>query len=175
MDDDTLDDEMINSETINYLERLDAFLGGVEDGVIPLELLEERGVAMPPDPELSDEELHERLWQVIRGVADFGVYLESTDHLSDRELYRYLRDDALVTPTFLMPDDPYSATHFSPIGGFGDDDIAIYLRYYADDATRAEWRRDFPQDELPPKLPPPYDRDSRLPTRESRLALRMPA
>jgi hypothetical protein len=159
----------------DYLERLDAFLDDVDEGTIPLELLAERGLAMPPDAELNDEELHERLWQVIRGAAEFGLYLESTDHLSDRELYRYLRDDALLVPTFLMPDDPYSATHVSPIGGFGDDDIVIYLRYYADEATRAEWRRDFPQDELPAKLAPPYDRDSCLPTRESRLALRMPA
>lgn len=162
---------MMNDETKRYLDRLDAWESG-EDGEIPLALLEEIGIAMPPDVELGDDELHARLWQVIRGIAELGMYLENTDHLSDRQLYRYLREDALLVPEFLDPDDVSSATHLSPIGGCSEEDIIIYLKYYADEQTRADWRRNYPDDALPPKLPLPYDRDRLLPTRESRLALR---
>lgn len=166
----------MKNDLIDYLERREAFDEGTgEDGIIPFELLEERGIAMPSDAELLDEELHERLWQVIRGMAAIGIYLESTDHLSDRELYRYLRDDALLVPELLAPEDLTQAIHISPIGGFSNDDIALYMKYYADEATRVEWKRDYPEDELPPKVVLPYDRDSRLPTPESRTALRMPA
>lgn len=53
-------------------------------------------------------------------------------------------------------------------GGEGMDpdlleDEGIYLRYYADDVTRAEWQRDSPETPIPPKEKPPYDRDRLMP------------
>jgi len=89
------------------------------------------------------------------------MYLDSTDHMSDRELYRYLLTDGLLEETILS-DNPASAWHLSPIGGGSEEDNEIYLRFYADDEDRARWEKDF-REPIPPKEPKPFDRDSRLP------------
>ena len=141
------------------LERLDAFLDGTEPGDIPLTALRTRGIEMPDDATLSDEELHRRLWEVITAMKAMGLVIEFTDHLSDRELYRYL-GEALKEETILS-DDPHSAWHLSPIGSGSDEDNEIYLRYYADDEDRRQWAADGTK--VPPKEPRPYDRDRLLP------------
>ena len=43
----------------------------------------------------ADEQLTARLWEVIHALARQAVYLHSTDHLSDRQLYKQLTEDAL--------------------------------------------------------------------------------
>lgn len=58
--------------------------------------LSEIGLTLPAEPELSDDALHAKLWEVIRAMALFGVYFLHTDHLSDRELYRRLTTEVLV-------------------------------------------------------------------------------
>lgn len=49
------------------------------------------------------------------------------------------------------------------IGGGSEEDNQIYLRYYATEDERADWKRQFPEDELPSRAKPPYDRDRLLP------------
>lgn len=141
------------------LERLDSFLDGTEPGAIPLTVLRDRGIEMPHEATLSDEELHGRLWEVITAMKAIGLVVESTDHLSDRELYRYLagalKEEAMLT------DDPNSAWHLSPIGSGSEEDNEIYLRYYADEDDRRQWAAD--GSKVPPKEPLPYDRDRLLP------------
>ena len=122
------------------LERLDSFLDGTEAGEVPLELLRERGIDLPEETTLTDEDLHRRLWEVIGAMAAMGLYLDSTDHLSDRELYRFLVH-ALQEETMLS-NDPDSAWHLSPIGGGSEEDNEIYLRYYADEEDRRRWAED---------------------------------
>jgi hypothetical protein len=137
------------------LERLDAFLDGTEPGDIPLVVLRERGIEMPDDYALSDEEVHRRIGDVLVAMQAIGLVVEFTDHLSDRELYRYLRE-ALQEETILS-DDPNSACHLSPIGSGSEEDNEIYLRYYADDEERRFWAED--GFTVPPKEPPPFRRD----------------
>jgi hypothetical protein len=146
-------------DPIAELERLDAFLDGSEPGQRPIDALAARGVDVPDEATLDDSALHERLWIVIHAMAEIGMVLDSTDHLSDRELYRWLATDVLVEETFLS-DDVNGAWHMSPIGGFSEEDIAIYLRYYADDADRRTMGN---IDTLPPREKRPYDRDRFLP------------
>lgn len=146
-------------DPIAELERLDAFLDGSEPGERPIDVLAARGVDVPDEATLDDSALHERLWIVIHAMAEIGMVLDSTDHLSDRELYRWLATDVLVEETFLS-DDVNGAWHMSPIGGFSEEDIAIYLRYYADDEDR---RTMGSIDTLPPREKRPYDRDRFLP------------
>lgn len=98
-------------------------------------------------------------------MAAICMVVESTDHLSDRELYRWLVTDALCEETFLPLPGSGGAWHTSPIGGCSEEDNEIYLRYYADDDTRERWHRDFGET-LPPKEKPPYDRDRLLPGQE---------
>lgn len=148
-------------DPIAELERLDRFLEGEEEGARPLEVLRAKGLEIPDEPPGDDEALHKKLWEVIEAMAAIGLYVESTDHMSDRELYRYLVSDALREETFLS-DDPASAWHLSPIGGGSEEDNEIYLRYYADDERRADWKKDFGEP-IPPKEPLPFDRDRLLP------------
>ena len=94
-------------------------------------------------------------------MFDIGMVVESTDHLSDAELYRFLVDDALLHETIISVAGG-GTWHISPIGGGSEEDNAIYLRYYADDDYRARWHRDFGAP-LPPNEKPPYDRGRLLP------------
>jgi hypothetical protein len=144
------------------LERLDSFLDGTEPGDIPLTVLRERGIEMPDDAALNDEEVHRRLWELIAAMKTIGVVVEFTNHLSDRELYRYL-GEALKEETILT-DDPNSAWHLSPIGSGSEEENEIYLRYYADEEERRRSAEDGVT--VPPKEPLPFDRDRLLPQQQ---------
>ena len=153
---------------IAQLEMIERFWEDPEgEGMIPLEMLAERGVEMPHPSELDEEALHERLWQAIEMMGTIGMYLESTDHLSDRQLYEYLLEQ-LRQPEMLFPDDPRSATTLSPIGGGGEPEI--WLRYYADDEDRKYWMEDFPDFDMPHKEDPPFQRDHLLPSQMERMS-----
>lgn len=146
---------------IEELERLDRFYDGEEDGEVPIEVLRARGFVIPPDDSLDDQTLHTKLWELIHAMFSIGMVIEFTDHLSDRELYRYLVNDQLLQPTILSEGGFW---HLSPIGGGSEEDNEIWLRYYADDEDREDWKRDF-EEILPPKERPPHDRDRLLPGR----------
>jgi hypothetical protein len=145
-----------DNDLMEELERLDRWLDGTDEGERPLDVLRAGGMVIPDASTLDDEALHGKLWELLEGMACIGMIVESTDHLSDRKLYEYLVTDALLEETMLGSS---GAWHISPVR---DDDSDIYLRYYADDETRAEWQRDFDH-VLPPKEPRPYDRDRLLP------------
>src|ERR1019366_6383681 len=124
-----------------------------------------KGVSIPDDRALDDDSLHAKLWEIINAMAAVAMYVESTDHMSDRELYRYLITDALREETILPTPGSGGGWHISPIGGGSDEDNEIYLRYYADDETREQWHRDFGEI-LPTKEKPPFDRDRLLPVQD---------
>src|SRR6187401_1867626 len=88
---------------------------------------------------LSDSELTALLWKIIEGLADIGVYLTSTDHLSDRELYTVLWQDTLIQEHPIVPDEFQMMTHIDLLGGWSNEDMRTYLKYYADDQERARF------------------------------------
>src|SRR5260221_5643083 len=114
-----IDDD--DSDPLTDIKKLDAFLDGEEDGDRPLDVLRERGIDLPDDSSLDDETLHQKLELLIDEMAEIGMLLESTDHLSDRELYRYLLTDALLEET-VLPSSSAGAWHISPIGGCSQED-----------------------------------------------------
>lgn len=145
------------SDLIAEMERMDRFFDGEEAGDIPIEFLRQRGIDIPALAPDDDAELRVKLRELIEEMSEIGIVVEFIDHLSDREIYRYLVDDVLLVETVLS--SPVAGTwHISPIGGCGDKDNEIYLRYYADDDDRERWHREF-GDPLPPKEEPPYGRD----------------
>ena len=129
------------------------------------EILAEDGITAPTAAGLSDAELTVELWRLIRALAGRRVYLDSTDHLSDRELYKMLVERVLEEQTEVLPPEAGWNCHVSihEYGEPGDDDgTNIYLRYYAGEETRARWAKQFPG-EIPAHCEPPYDRDRHLP------------
>jgi hypothetical protein len=151
------DDE---DDLIAELEQIDRFFDGEEAGEVPLEVLRARGMDIPQGPPDDPAALRAKLFEIREAMYEIGIVVESTDHLSDAELYRFLVDDALLHETIISMAG--GTWHISPIGGGSDEDNQIYLRYYANDEDRERWHRDF-GDPLPPKEKPPYDRDRLFP------------
>ncbi len=128
-----------------------------------LQLLENAGLEMPSPDEVDDGQLHAKLWEIINRMASLGAYLQSTNHLSDRELYKHLYSESLREQATLFPENPGFAYMIDLIGSGSEEDISLWMKYYAGEATRQQWLRDFPDYEMPPHEEPPYDRDRRLP------------
>ena len=125
--------------------------------------LESAGVSLPPPDSLNDKELTTKLWEVIHKLALLRVFIEETDHLSDRELYTHLWTDSLREETKALPLAANSAYHIQMLGSGSEEDNRLYLKYYADDAWRRHWLEEFPNDPIPRREDPPYDRDRVLP------------
>jgi hypothetical protein len=125
--------------------------------------LENAGVSLPAPDSLNDEELTAKLWEVIQKLALLHVFIEQTDHLSDRELYTHLWTDSLREETKAMQMAANGAWHIQILGSCSDEDNQLYLKYYADENWRRQWHKDFPSDRIPPHEDPPYDRDRLLP------------
>ena len=122
-----------------------------------------RGVELPPPDRLGDAEVHAKLWEVIRGLADLRVYLSHTDHLSDRELYDRLWSELLREVTVEAP-FPDMVCHLDVVGSGSEEDIEVWLKYHAGDDARADWQRNVPDAALPDRETPRFDRDGHLPS-----------
>ncbi|MGR8935944.1 MAG: hypothetical protein ACU837_16420 [Gammaproteobacteria bacterium] len=134
--------------------------------ITPFGLLAQSGMELPAPDELDDTQLTPKLWEAIRGMAMLRMFLYSTDHLSDRELYEELWHEVLREEGPRMPLSEDSAWHIDLVGSGSDEDIALYLRYYADEENRLLWAEDWPGDVMPEHETPPFDRDRHLPSRD---------
>lgn len=105
----------------DYLNKLDSWLERYEGGSIASDVLRARGFEIVPGSDVDDAQLHATLWQLIEKLAEIGVYLWGTDHLSDRALYDEILEKVLPVESFLLPDDPWSGTHFDLSGELADD------------------------------------------------------
>jgi hypothetical protein len=133
-----------------------------EEGPPLIEHLRAAGVEVARADELDEPALTSKLWEVIEALGRLRVYLGSTDHLSDRDLYRYLCEEMLEQPT-RVSDQANSAWYFDVIGSGSEEDVAIYLRYYADPEERRHWASHFPDTPIPEPEKRPFDRDRYLP------------
>jgi len=127
------------------------------------EQLTKDGCELPPPDSLDDAALHAKLWEIANALAERDVYLERTDHLSDRELYEHLWHESLREEVRMLPRGSGWINHIDILGGCSEEDIQISLRYYDDEETRQHWAKDFPEDVIPPHEHPPFDRDRHLP------------
>jgi hypothetical protein len=135
-----------------------------------------RGLRFPPPGELPEAVLPATLWLLIHCLAELHVFLHSTDHLDDRALYARLWRNELATETWLPLQSQPDGMHIDLVGTGSEEDVALYLRYYAGPGEREWWAVEFPDMQLPPAEPPPHDRDRRLPTDEVlRLRFSRPA
>lgn len=128
------------------------------------EILRRLGYEVEPVECLDDLQLRGKLWELIYALAARRIYLNSTDHLSDRELYAWLDKDWLNDFTADLPPASEWNTRVGPVSGSGDEeDTRLWLQYYADEEERLHWSAQFPEDEMPTHLDLPYDRDRFLP------------
>jgi hypothetical protein len=125
--------------------------------------LERAGLSLPAPETLNDQEVTAKLWELINKMAQMRIFLEDTDHLSDRELYTTLWSDELREETKDILLDQDSACHYQMLSGGSDEDNQLYLKYFADEKWREWWRKDYPDDPMPDHEDPPYDRDRLLP------------
>jgi hypothetical protein len=131
------------------------------------DILAEDGFRAPPLEGLSEQDVTHWLWRLIAALAARRMYLSSTNHLSDRELYRLLIETVLEEETEAVPPEAEWNCRIC-IDEYGlaerehEGPAQVYLRYYASEATRQRWAKDFGE-KIPPHCDPPYDRDRHLP------------
>jgi hypothetical protein len=110
------------------------------------DLLAEDGIYPPPPDLLLDEDIPTNLKRLAGAMAQRGLLLCQTDHLSDRELYTLLVERVLREETEAYPPESGWFTHVE-ISQFGTPDgengSQVYLRYYADEDEREQWHLDF--------------------------------
>ena len=129
-----------------------------------LDLLARDGFCIQ-DPEWNDgDAVHQKLWQLIHKLADLHIYLNNTDHLSDRELFTHLKDEFLTDP-FVDGHLPgaNSFLHIDLIGHGSEKDLTYFLKYYADEDERREISEEYPDLVLPEPAKHPHNRDKSLP------------
>ena len=146
-----------------HREQLAALTGGESTGwQRPIHKLTGPAAPLPP-AELTDDTLHAKLWELLHNLACQGFYVLNTNHLSDRELYtefwqRGLRDAALLPGKIRT-----GGWYHDCIGSGSEEDIELSLRYFSTERDRADWHRQFPDDIIPPRETPHFNRDWRLP------------
>ena len=121
------------------------------------------GVKLPAAETLNDRQVTAKLWEVINHLATLGVFLNQTNHLSDRALYTLLCDEVLHEQTLAQPGDEFSVCQIDLLSSGSAEDNYLYLKYYADKEWRQQWRASFPEETIPAHEKPPFDRDRLLP------------
>ena len=106
--------------------------------------LENAGVSLPKPDSLKDEELTAKLWEVIQKLALLHVFIEQTDHLSDRELYTHLWTDSLREETKALPLAANSAYHIQMLGSGSEEDNLLYSSITRTMPSASIGRRNFP-------------------------------
>lgn len=138
------------------------------------DLLARHSIKTPKSSELTcDDALTDALWQIIELFAKNNIFLDHTDHLSERELYTTIVEELLDEPVkdyAVVIDEEeitrpgfwtccYDLTEINSL----DDGWLTYLKYYADDHERDIEARVCPDQTLPSKETPRFDRDRFLP------------
>lgn len=116
------------------------------------------GFDLPAPESLGDAELSLKLKALVQELARHGFFLHHTDHLNNRQLYQYLWNEGLQEEIV-----PGSAWHHDLIGNGSVESIHTWLRYYATEEERHHWEQDNPDELMPPRELPPFDRDRDLP------------
>jgi hypothetical protein len=123
----------------------------------------EKGVELPEPDSVGDADIRTKLWAVLAGLAELRVYLDHTDHLSDRELYAKLWSDTLRSEVPAIDEIGFnSQVQLLQCDGV-EPETSLYLRYFADDAWRTDWQKEDPDYEMPPHEGPPFNRDCLIP------------
>lgn len=123
--------------------------------VEPISRWFEPELTLPPPDQLTDCELHDRLWETIDRLYARRIVLQWTDHLADRQLYGILRRDLLPAHEKKVDlSDRFLQWRFLD----ADDDPETWLRYYATDDERRMWEEESGR-MAPAPEPAPFPRE----------------
>jgi hypothetical protein len=122
--------------------------------VLPIGRWFEPELVLPPPDKLSDEALHDLLWETLQRLYDQRIVLDFTDHLTDRQLYTVIFRDILPSHEKKI-DLPRNYLHWHCLDM--DAEPEVWLQYYASDEERELWAEETGQS-LPPQLEPLYPR-----------------
>ena len=134
-----------------------------DNWVPPSQQLVEQNIPLLPPAEITDEMLTPILWELLHNLALRGFYVLHTDHLTERELYAELWERGLREPAHLPGRTPRGGWFHDTLGSWGEEEMQLWLRYYASEQDRAKHAKDWPKDTLPPREKPVSNRDWRLP------------
>jgi len=134
-----------------------------ENWTPPAQKLAEENVPLLPPAEVTTEALTPILWELLHNLALRGMYFLHTNHLSDRELYAELWQRGLREPALLPGRNPRGGWFHDFLGSWGDEEMQLWLRFYATDDERAKHAAEWPKDIIPTKEKLPFNRDWRLP------------
>src|SRR5438270_9830901 len=146
-------DETLNSLNVHKVptpvenEFLASMLAWERAPVLPISRWFEPELRIPSPDTLTDEALHDMLWDTIQKLFDKRIVLDFTDHLSDRQLYCLVYRDILPSPEKKL-DSPKNFLHWDCSDAGGDPEL--WLRYYATDEDRESFAEDLP-DPPPPR------------------------
>lgn len=131
------------------------------EAAVETAIRERRLEALPCPDQLTDPKLTDKLWFLIGQLAEQGIFIYHTDHLTDRELY-----GVLWRQTFWQEATPVGRgriRRLDLLGGVSDAETLLYLKHYASESERWRWLGDYPDYDLPAHVDPPYDRDRHMP------------
>lgn len=140
--------QMSTADENRYLSSL---LAWERAPVLPISQWFEPELVLPPAETLGDEALTSELGRAIRLLASRRIVLDSTGHLSDRQLYVLIQRDILPSQEKRL-DLSESQLVWQCLDQ--DRDEEAWLRYYASDDEREDWwlstgLRLPPREELP--------------------------
>jgi hypothetical protein len=132
-----------------------------ENWTPPAASLAAQHIPLLPPAEITEDMLAPILWELLHNLALTGFYVLHTDHLSDRELYAELWERGLRNPAYLPGRSVRAGWFHDFLGSWGEDDMKLWLRFYATDEERARHAEECPNDALPPQEKPAFNRDWR--------------
>jgi hypothetical protein len=138
--------EMSTSEENHFLESM---LSWEYAPVLPISQWFEPELNLPQPETLSNRDLSNMLWDTLQRLAEQNIYLQYTDHLSDRQLFCVLLRD-ILTATEKKLDITTNPIVWRLVDNESDPDT--WLAYYATDEQRYLWQLEHGQ--TPPASKP---------------------
>ncbi len=162
-------DEAVDLVSIRHMslveenEFLASILAWERAPTLPISQWFEPELTLPKPEALSDVELTSLLWQTINQLYTQRIVLALTDHLSDRQLYCLIVRDILPAYEKRIAEQ----RNFLHWHCLQDNDMEGWLKYYATDTERDQWREENGI-EPPPQQAPPYPR--KMPRKPSNMS-----
>jgi len=144
--------EIMSTSTEN--EFLASMLDWERAPILPISQWFSPELILPHPDSLSDDDLHEKMWNTVQAFFDKRIVLDFTDHLTDRELYCIIFRDILPAHEKKI-DRASNFLHWDCANAGGNPDI--WLRYYASEEDRQNWTVET-GGLLPPREEPPHRR-----------------